>query len=250
MKASKIILATLIAVASTSAFVSCDNNNDDYGWVDHWGFYPNALVTVKPTADGSCFLQLDDSTTLYPVNLDKAPYGDKEVRALGVIEEVKNANSAYTKSVEVYNLDSIRTKPAVALPAGGKIESYGNDPVEIVKDWVNVVEDGYLTLRFRTRWDGKGTVHYINLITGVNPNDPYEVVLAHNANGDTNGWAGDAMVAFKLSTLPDGGRKPMKLTVRYMSYSGEKKLTFEYPGNKITTKVSTAESNFYGKDVK
>ena len=36
--------------------------------------------------------------------------------------------------------------------------TYGNDPVEILNDWVTIAEDGYLTLRFATRW-GNGQPH-------------------------------------------------------------------------------------------
>ena len=35
---------------------------------------------MKPVADNSFFMQLDDSTTLLPVNMKNSPYGEKEVR--------------------------------------------------------------------------------------------------------------------------------------------------------------------------
>ena len=57
-------------------FQSCldDDDNDYYRYA-----LPNALVTVKPVADNSFFMQLDDSTTLLPVNMKNSPYGEKEV---------------------------------------------------------------------------------------------------------------------------------------------------------------------------
>lgn len=247
MRTSKILSSALLAIASVFTISSCDTDNDARYY---YPVYPNALVTVKPIDNGGFYLQLDDSTTLYPVNVDKSPYGDKEVRALAIIEEVKNDNPDYTKSVKVAYLDSIRTKPAVALPAGGSVESYGSDPIELVNDWVNVAEDGYLTLRFRTRWGNNGTVHYVNLITGSNPDDPYEVVFTHNANGDINGMAGDALVAFKIKDLPETGGKPVKLTLRYKSYEGEKTVTFDFRNGKSIASVTTVTPAEYSARVK
>ena len=55
--------------------------------------------------------------------------------------------------------------------------TYGNDPVEILNDWVTIAEDGYLTLRFATCW-GNGQSHFVNLISTQNPDNSYEVEFA------------------------------------------------------------------------
>ena len=73
------------ALTSIMGLSSClDDDDENYYNIN----YPNALVTVKSDANDSFFLQLDDSTTLLPVNLASSPFGDKEVRALANIEEV------------------------------------------------------------------------------------------------------------------------------------------------------------------
>lgn len=231
MKAIKFLAVALSAVVSAITFGSCDND-DTYVW--YYPSLPNAMVTVKPIDGAGFYMQLDDSTTLYPVNMAVSPYGDKEVRALVNYREVKPVTDSYTKSVAVNWIDSILTKPAVAYPADGETDKYGEDPIEIVRDWVNIAEDGYLTLRFRTRWGGNGVAHYVNLLTGVNPDDPYEVEFRHNAYGDLNGEVGDALVAFRLDGLPDTGGKTVELTLRYKSYSGEKTVKFDYCSRKST----------------
>ena len=73
------LLASVAVLASVMIFQSCldDDDNDYYRYA-----LPNALVTVKPVADYSFFMQLDDSTTLLPVNMKNSPYGEKEVREL------------------------------------------------------------------------------------------------------------------------------------------------------------------------
>lgn len=225
MKTKNFFAVALFALVSVFTMFSCDDN-DDVVW--YYPSSPNALVTVKPVTDGTFYLQLDDSTTLYPVNVKKSPYGDKEVRALVRYSEVDNVNVDYTKSVSIHWIDSILTKDAVPYLGEENIEQYGEDPIEIVKDWVNIAEDGYLTLRFRTRWGRTDKAHWLNLVVGKNPDDPYEVTFRHNAYGDLDGEWGDALVAFRLKDLPDTNGETVKLTLKYLSFSGEKTIQFDY----------------------
>ncbi len=241
MKAMKSLFGLVAAVMLISSFSACDND-DTYIW--YYDAVPNALVTVKPVDGAGFYMQLDDSTTLHPVNMSVSPYGDKEVRALVNYAYVRSEENDYEKrsfKVNVNWIDSILTKPAVPYPADGDVSEYGEDPIEIVRDWVNIAEDGYLTLRFRTRWGNNGVVHFVNLLTGVNPDDPYEVEFRHNAYGDVNGTPGDALVAFRLSDLPDTNGKTVKLTLKYKSFSGEKSIRFDYCSRKATAAEATFE---------
>lgn len=237
----KSLFGLVAAVMLVSSFSACDND-DTYIW--YYDAVPNALVTVKPVDGAGFYMQLDDSTTLHPVNMSVSPYGDKEVRALVNYAYVRSDENDYEKrsfKVNVNWIDSILTKPAVPYPADGDVSEYGEDPIEIVRDWVNIAEDGYLTLRFRTRWGNNGVVHFVNLLTGVNPDDPYEVEFRHNAYGDVNGTPGDALVAFRLSDLPDTNGKTVKLTLKYKSFSGEKSIQFDYCSRKATAAEATFE---------
>lgn len=237
----KSLFGLVAAVMLVSSFSACDND-DTYIW--YYDAVPNALVTVKPVDGAGFYMQLDDSTTLHPVNMSVSPYGDKEVRALVNYAYVRPEENDYGKrsfKVNVNWIDSILTKPAVPYPADGDVSEYGEDPIEIVRDWVNIAEDGYLTLRFRTRWGNNGVVHFVNLLTGVNPDDPYEVEFRHNAYGDVNGTPGDALVAFRLSDLPDTNGKTVKLTLKYKSFSGEKSIRFDYCSRKATAAEATFE---------
>jgi hypothetical protein len=220
----KNLLYLLVALLMSAVWLpSCDNDDESV-----WYAYPNALVTVKPVDSNSFYMQLDDNTTLKPLNLQGSPFGDKEVRALVNYRLRPNNPAPYDRAVWVYWIDSILTKPAISVEEMNPDFNYGNDPVEIVRDWVTVAEDGYLTLRFRTLW-GNGNVHYVNLITGENPNNPYEVEFRHNCNGDLNAntWA-DGIVAFRLDGLPVTDGQSVRLTLRWQSFSGEKKVYFEY----------------------
>ena len=215
-------LSVILLAMATTLFSSCLDDNDD----NCISFRPTALVTVKPDTD-SFFLQLDDSTRLFPVNMTKSPFGDKEVRALVNYNIEEGKKSAFQK-VHINWIDSIRTKMTVPSLGDKNTATYGNDPVEIVNDWVTVAEDGYLTLRVRTRWGYNNKVHYLNLLTGVNPENPYEVELRHDANGDSPIQMGDALIAFNLRELLKGADKDkVKFTLRWNSFSGAKKTEFE-----------------------
>lgn len=232
MKKTFKYLAMCAAVAVAGGTLqSCDDDDDYY----YYGYgMPNALVTVKqiPESDGF-YMQLDEKTTLLPVNMAKSPFDNKEVRALVNYRLADGDPGDYDKAVFVNWIDSIRTKTTVPDMGEDNADKYGNDPVEIVRDWVTIAEDGYLTLRFRTKW-GNGTTHTVNLVSGVNPDDPYEVLFCHDADGDIRGYWGDGLVAFRLDKLPDTGGKTVDLTLRWNSFSGEKSVKFKYNSGKAT----------------
>ena len=93
---SKLTFMVTGLLLSVFIFQSCldkDDNIDIY--------YPNALVTVKHAPDNTFYLQLNAKTTLLPTNVDKSPYGDKEVRALVNYMEVDKESKEYTKAVHI-----------------------------------------------------------------------------------------------------------------------------------------------------
>lgn len=222
MKKVKIFVSALAVFASAMAFQSCNDDDDT-----NWELYrPTAIVTVCPTAEGGFTMNLDDKTTLLPSNMEKSPYGNKEVRALVNYTEDKKQQRE-TRSVTVNWMDSIRTKLPELYLGEENDKKYGNDPVEIVKDWVTVAEDGYLTLRVRTLWGDRQTPHYLNLLTGMNPDNPFELELRHDAKGDVNGRPGDALIAFNLNNLPRTNGSTVKIKLHWKSFSGEKSQEFD-----------------------
>ena len=235
MKKLKCLLSLVVVLVLATAFVACDNDDDD-----SWRMrYPNALVTVK--TDGNvCYFQLDDNTTLLPANITQPMYDGKEVRALVNYKELPDVDERYGKKVQVYWVDSILTKKPVVTEGSEEADAnkYGDDNVDVINDWVTIAEDGYLTLRFRALWGGLNP-HRINLVTGVNPNDPYEVELRHDSNGDAKNYVADALVAFRLKdVLPDTKGKVVKLTLKCKTSTGNKTYTFDY-----ATGRSTASAN-------
>ena len=231
------LFASVVVLASATIFHSCldDDDNDYYRYSA-----PNALVTVKPLVDNSFFMQLDDSTTLLPVNMKSSPYGEKEVRALVNIEPRDASSGEYDRAVHINWIDSILTKPIAGDLGDKNDEVYGTDPVDMINDWVTIAEDGYLTLRFRTIWGDRNKAHFVNLLMSGDADNPYEVEFRHNAFGDVYGETADGLVAFNLNALPDTEGKTVKLKLKWNSFSGEKTVEFDYCTRKATPAKSDA----------
>ena len=231
MKRIKTLMLLMVVALTAVSLQSCDDDDDDY-----YPAFNLATVTLKaPKVDGGkWFMQLDDSTTLEATNIASHPYDNRELRAYIRYNDIKDMASAPAStsaiqkmySVNVLTIDTILTKkmdPMVENTA----EEYGSDPVEVVNSWETVAEDGYMNIRFRTRFGYNGK-HRMTLVHRTDAEDPYTVEFLHNANGDTNGQVADGMVAFRLDESFNKGDKPIVITLKWKSYSGEKTAKFKY----------------------
>ena len=146
-------------------------------------------------------------------------------------------------------IDSIRTKEMKLVTADKPLDAYGNDPIDIVNDWVTIAEDGYLTLRLRAAWGIPAKKHVFDLVGGVDNEDPFVVELRHDATGGSStgqddntlmdsrranypqNTIADVLIAFRLSHLPAESADDQKLTVRWKSSNGAKEVKFNLHGN-------------------
>ena len=235
MKRIKTLMLLMVVALTAVSLQSCDDDDDDY-----YPAFNLATVTLKaPKVDGGkWFMQLDDSTTLEATNSASHPYDNRELRAYIRYNDIKDMASAPAStsaiqkmySVNVLTIDTILTKkmdPMVENTA----EEYGSDPVEVVNSWETVAEDGYMNIRFRTRFGYNGK-HRMTLVHRTDAEDPYTVEFLHDANGDTNGQVADGMVAFRLDDSFNEGNDPIEITLKWKSYSGEKSAKFKYTPRK------------------
>ena len=149
MRITKKTILAIGLIANSLTLNSCDDNDNN-----EVSQRPTALVTVYPSAPDGFFMQLDESTSLVPTNMKTSPFGDKNVRALVNYTIEERSYGGNQQSVYVNWIDSIRTKQPVMTQGSEEknAKAFGNDPIEIVRDWVSVAEDGYVTLRIRTIW--------------------------------------------------------------------------------------------------
>lgn len=222
MKNGKIILAAaMLAAASLQSCLKDDGPS-------YSELVPNAVVTVKPDGD-KFYLQLDDSTVIYPTNMSKSPFGEKEVRAF-VNYKIESEKDGEQQGFINWMNELLTKQTAVSEGSDDQnTKKYGNDQVELINAFPTVCEDGYLTLRFQT-WLGSfsNEKHEVNLLTGVDENDPYTVEFRHNAHGDSPDVLSDGYVAFRLDQLPDTKGKTVTLKVKFNSPRGERTAEFKY----------------------
>ena len=64
MKTLKSFMLLVGILLGSTVFYSCLDDDDAYS--EFWRDSVQAIVTVKPLSDNSYYMQLDDSTTLFP----------------------------------------------------------------------------------------------------------------------------------------------------------------------------------------
>ena len=108
MKTLKSFMLLIGILLGSTAFYSCLDNDDAYS--EFWKNSIQAIVTVKPLSNNSYYMQLDDSTTLFPTN-SYMPENLKEIRAAIIYKNDEKKTEGYDQSVQVLRMDTLLTKP-------------------------------------------------------------------------------------------------------------------------------------------
>ncbi len=220
-------MALICGVCAVSLSLPSCLNDDDYS-LDKAEL---GIVTVKPTSDDAYYLQLDDNTTLWPVNITK-PAVSKEHRALVYFTRLSDSIPGYSHAVKLLRMDSVLTK-TIAPNLGVENDSiYGADPVRMHENsvWSKGgvwIEDGYLNINFITYFGGNKK-HYLNLIPKTDSSNPYALEFRHHAFDDPKTTEQEGLVAFRLNDLPSTDGETVKLQLTYLSYEGEKTIELDY----------------------
>ena len=174
----------------------------------------DAIVTVKRSPTDTLYFQLDDNTRLFPQNYQKAR-GLEMLRVICHLTEYPYLDSPYGNHVQVHWLEPLERGAFLASAPTG-----AGDGLDILNDWMTSVEDGFLTLHYRTWWGSGSIRHRFSLHSQVNPEDPYELLLVHDANGDEALEQADAVICFDINSLPDTGGQYTTLTLKWTSGEG------------------------------
>lgn len=232
MKTLKTFLLVLGTILVSSTLYSCLDDDEGYSL----GNFSVGVVTVKPISGDTYYLQLDDSTSLWPSNGVKPYFGlDKERRAFAnftVLGKGQELNVDYDYVIRLNRIDSVLTK-SIAEDLGEKNdEYYGNDPIWMKSAWI---EDGYLTFQFESYFDGV-TKHFINLVK-MEGSDTYELEFRHNAFNSHSGGKGWGLASFRLNSLPDTNGETVKMKIKYKDYEGEKVIELDYKSGSSSGKA-------------
>lgn len=204
-----------------------------------------STVTCKNN-NGVIYFEESDNVALIADNLSRNPIPDDPEKRmlLAFITDNQPATPGVpgyeqTYNISITSMDTVYTKQPVASLGSKELDSeaFGDDPLGLyVREDTQVfpitsLEDGYLCVRFNFEYlPYSENVHEINLVTGANPEDPYELEIRHNAHGESVGKSSDGYIAFPLKSLPDTGGEVKTLTLIWnSSVTGQKeKVTFEY----------------------
>ena len=165
-----------------------------------------AIVTVKQDASGRIFFQLDDDTRLYPVNYPES--FTRQCRIICGLSWEEGTSVCTLQWMDYLQEGAVQNAPVEA-----------GDGVDILDDWMTTVTDGYLTLHYSTYWGGN-VPHTLLLVSGENPDDPYELRLVHLRNGDEAQSRADALIYFDLASLPPTGDSGQRLTLNWTDSAG------------------------------
>lgn len=251
----KTIRSSSVAMAIPLMLVFQSCLNDRWDGYDDSAIRPNAIVTVKPLADGGFYMQLDEQTTVYPANMDSSPYKEK-TRAFANLTEVQfpadgsSEAGSYDIAADVNWFRDILNKDMVQVPetVTDLDAEYGKDPVDIMASWMTSVEDGYFTIHFETYSRGTGTTHEVNLVQ-PDPDKPYELEFRHNANGDIYGTRVWSIVAFDLSAFEFKEGEEVTFTLKWNSFGKERTHEFRYTPGEAFSDAAAGESQELPGDV-
>lgn len=176
-------------------------------WNSNEGSPYSAIVTVKQGADGVIFLQLDEDTRLTPVNYGR-PYSGME----RIICELANWGDGVCR---IHWMDFLEKGSTVSGSPDADSEG-----LDVLNDWMTTVEDGFLTLHYSTWWGDGSVRHSLSVVTGSNPENPYELWLHHSRNGDAALEKGDALIYFDINSLPSTEGEYVTLTLKWQNGEG------------------------------
>lgn len=231
----------LFIAASVAAFVfsavSCTKDDAQQIFV--------SSATFKRIDEKTCYLKDSDSTAFIPYELPAGFLpGVSEKRVLvwfttdgkPLEKGIEGFKDTYLINIEA--IDTVYTMEPVQSKGSSQADSleYGDDLIGVFLDNgitfpYTSVEDGYLCVRFVYYANFySGAEHRFSLVAGVNPDDPYEVELRHDASGDIFGDQYGGFIAFPLKSLPSTEGVTKKLTLVWKSSltSNRERFSFDY----------------------
>ena len=217
MKRHIIGLASVLLLLGGCSKVADRNFPSDQSGIPPGG-RTQCIATVRQQADGTLFLQVDEKLRVTPLRdtqtyLFSHPYTRPYRLACElIVYSTRREDGSYDGAI-VWDLP-LQEGSVVAGEA-----TIPDEGVDILDAWSTSLEDAFLTLTYAAWWGKTPVQHSLQLVTGINPDDPYEVRLVHSANGDSPDEKAEAYIAFDLNTLPP--TEGSTLTLKWTTLAGE-----------------------------
>ena len=140
-------------------------------------------------------------------------------------DDADNENEAEKYYIRVNSVVKVLLKDIMDITPEIQ-DSIGNDPLIVKEVWIS---DSLLN--FEIKYWGRYEMHYINLVkepgTLTEDDQPVELELRHNDNGDARDFPFAAYVSFRLNELKIGGLDSVQFRVTCTDYDDE---SFEFDG--------------------
>lgn len=218
MKTIWIWTLAIVAVFATS----CQKDDDNYSLGKFWvGF-----GIVDKSGPETFTITMDDGSVLFPVaGQIHGHWYEDDGRVLvnyTILGDKNTTNESKEYYVKVNSVRKVLKKGILDITPAIE-DSIGNDPVIVRDAWVSSNQ----LLNFELKYYGRSEVHFINLVKqpGVLTvdNQPIELELRHNKNGDRQDYLFNAFVSFDLSAIRIPGLDSVRFVVKSTNYKGEEK---------------------------
>ena len=221
MKTLCIWTFALVAILMTS----CQKDDDSYSVGKFWvGF-----GIIDKSGPDSFTVQMDDGSIIHPVagNLNGSWFEDDQRVLVNytIVSDKKVDETDKEYFVKINSARKILMKGIVDITEAIE-DSIGNDPVIIRDAWMSSNQ----LLNMELRYFGNSEVHFINLVKEPGEltaaDQPIELELRHNKNGDREDVLFNAFVSFDLSAIMIEDQDSVSFIVRSVDYQGNES-TFE-----------------------
>ena len=219
----------VILVGFLFVFSGCNDEDEGYSLNNVW----IGLGIVDST--DTYHIIMDDGEVLLPVafggndpwhshdisgNHQKIRSGDRVLVNFTILDDKTNEAGEITAYyVRINSAKKVLMKGILDITPENE-DSIGNDRIIVQEHWVT---NNLLNLELKY-W-GRNAVHYINLVKkpGVltAANQPFEMEIRHNDNGDEEAIPYVALVSFELDSLEVAGIDSVRFKVKSTDYDGK-----------------------------
>jgi len=163
----------------------------------------DAIVTVKKSAKGAVYFQLDSNVRVFPLPgyYKEAFTGIKRLACHLVVydivevEDFLDAKVTWYENLEKGEVDETELQNGQQDCGLDALQDCGLD---VLEDWLTSLEDGFLTLHYSAWWGNGTRPHRITLARG---DHPFELFIKHYNNGDEALYQADALIYFDLNDI-------------------------------------------------
>ena len=175
-----------------------------------------ALFTIKQNAEGALFFQAGEHKLL-PADLEWDFVRQQRVMANVYVnaemrDEYRMCSVYWVEPLDegVFEKGAFNYQAVVVPPDGLDI---------LLNSWITGVDDGYLTLHYKTWW-GSVPLHHDFSLVCLDAGNPYSLTLVQDSHGDGHDELAEGVICFDINDLSDTGGETVTITLNWIKLDG------------------------------